>query len=253
MEAKAFALGFRVEHPQEAIDLAQYGKLDPSLPPAPYKLTKTLADRRAIYSFCMCPGGYVVNASSEEGRLAVNGMSYSDRGSRNANSAIVLTVGEREFDMNDPLAGMRYQRQMEERAYALGEGAIPQQLWADYLADRPSQTYGRFASSSMGACKLTNLRGFLSRDMEEDLIEAMSFFGRKIEGFDSPDAILSAVESRTSSPVRILRDETFQSKVRGLYPCGEGAGYAGGISSAAMDGLKVAEAIIREYDRECLS
>ena len=247
MEAKPFALGFRVEHPQKMIDDSQYGKTSRPPVPASYKLARSLPGRRGVYSFCMCPGGYVVNASSETGRLAVNGMSYANRGSANANSAIVLTVGKREFDMRDPLAGMAYQREMEERAYVLGQGLIPQQLWGDYLANRPSSSYGSFASCARGGCRLTNLRGFLSEDMEADLIDAMSFFGKRISGFDDENAILSAVESRTSSPVRILRGENFQSKIKGLYPCGEGAGYAGGITSAAMDGLKVAEAIIREY------
>lgn len=248
MEAKPFALGFRIEHPQKEINFSQYGQRGGQLAPASYRLATTLPDQRGVYSFCMCPGGYVVNASSEEGRLAVNGMSYADRGSANANSAIVLTVGEREFDMCAPLAGMAYQRRMEERAYALGRGAIPQQLWGDYLVNRPSSAYGTFPSCARGNCRLTNLRGFLSEDMEADLMKAMSFFGGKIAGFDDANVILSAVESRTSSPVRILRGENFQSKIEGLYPCGEGAGYAGGITSAAMDGLKVAEAICREFE-----
>ncbi len=245
MEAKEFAVGFRIEHPQSMIDNVQYGENSFSLPVSAYKLSRTVPQGKGVYSFCMCPGGYVVNSSSEEGMLAVNGMSYSDRSSRNANSAIVVTIGEKEFDMSDPMAGIRYQRELETKAYALAEGAIPQQLFADYKENRASTGYGSFESCAKGKTAFANLRGLMTAPMEEAFLDAMSFFGKKIHGYDRDDAILSGVESRTSSPVRINRDETFQSSVRGLFPCGEGAGYAGGITSAAMDGLKCAEALIK--------
>lgn len=248
MEPKAFAVGFRVEHPQSVINHTQYGAVyADSLEAAPYKVTANLANGRGVYSFCMCPGGYVVNASSEEAMLAVNGMSYSDRGSSNANSAIIVSVTPEDFDGTDALAGVRFQRELESRAYALGAGRIPQQLFADYCTDSLSTSYGEFSSETRGAHTFANLRGLLPEEMEHSFIEGMHAFARQIPDFDRPDAILSGVESRTSSPVRICRNENFQSEIQGLYPCGEGAGYAGGITSAAMDGLKVAEAILKYY------
>ena len=250
MEAKDFAVGFRIEHPQKMIDESQYG-LQPGdihLPPAPYKLATKLQNGRGVYSFCMCPGGYVVNASSEAGRLVVNGMSYSGRNSANANSAIVVSVGEREFDKRDPLSGVRYQRGLEERAFALCGGKIPQQLFGDFRRGRVSTGYGAFASMAKGAADFAPLQELLSAECNEAFLAGMELFGKKIRGFDRDDAILSGIESRTSSPVRICRDERFYSNVEGLYPCGEGAGYAGGITSAAMDGLKTAEKILQKYE-----
>ena len=250
MEAKDFAVGFRIEHPQKMIDESQYGLRpgDIHLPPAPYKLATKLQNGRGVYSFCMCPGGYVVNASSEAGRLVVNGMSYSGRNSANANSAIVVSVGEREFDKRDPLSGVRYQRGLEERAFALCGGKIPQQLFGDFRRGRVSTGYGAFASMAKGAADFAPLQELLSAECNEAFLAGMELFGKKIRGFDRDDAILSGIESRTSSPVRICRDERFYSNVEGLYPCGEGAGYAGGITSAAMDGLKTAEKILQKYE-----
>ena len=250
MAAKDFAVGFRIEHPQKMIDESQYG-LQPDdlhLPPAPYKLATKLKNGRGVYSFCMCPGGYVVNASSEEGRLVVNGMSYSGRGSANANSAIVISVGEREFDKNDPLSGMRYQRRLEERAFQLCGGKIPQQLFGDFRKGRVSTGYGSFESMAKGAADFGPLQELLPKECNESFLAGMELFAKKIRGFDRDDAILSGIESRTSSPVRICRDERFYSNIEGLYPCGEGAGYAGGIMSAAMDGLKTAEKILQKYE-----
>ena len=249
MEAKDFAVGFRIEHPQKMIDESQYG-LQPDdlhLPPAPYKLATKLKNGRGVYSFCMCPGGYVVNASSEAGRLVVNGMSYSGRNSANANSAIVISVGEREFDKSDPLSGMRYQRVLEERAFKLCGGKIPQQLFGDFRKGRVSTGYGAFGSMAKGAAEFAPLQELLSGECNEAFLAGMELFAKKIRGFDREDAILSGIESRTSSPVRICRDERFYSNIEGLYPCGEGAGYAGGIMSAAMDGLKTAEKILQKY------
>ena len=251
MEAKAFAVGFRVEHPQEMMNLQQYGALHAhELPAAPYKVTANLANGRGVYSFCMCPGGYVVNASSEEGRLAVNGMSYSGRDGKNANSAIIVAVTPDDFSGKDPLAGVRFQEMLEERAFTIGKGRIPQQLFGDYCSNRASVSYGAFESAAKGACVLGNLRGLLPQALEESFIEGMHAFSRRIPAFDREDAILSGVESRTSSPVRLVRDLKLLVAAGGIYPCGEGAGYAGGIMSAAMDGLKVAEAIMRDMEEQ---
>ena len=251
MEPKAFAVGFRVEHPQEVINRTQYGeKYFDKLPAAPYKVTANLANGHGVYSFCMCPGGFVVNASSEEGHLAVNGMSYSKRDGKNANSAIIVSVKPEDFDGTDALSGVRFQQKLEEKAYKLAEGKIPQQLFGDYCNNTPSTSYGDFSSETKGETALCNLRGLLPEELETSFIEGMHSFSRAIPNYDREDAILSGVESRTSSPVRICRDEQFLANIDGIYPCGEGAGYAGGIMSAAMDGLKVAEHIISNRNRK---
>ncbi|MBE5903997.1 MAG: FAD-dependent oxidoreductase [Pseudobutyrivibrio sp.] len=244
MEAKDFAVGFRIEHPQAIISQSMYGPRFDELEPAAYKLACNLDNGRGVYSFCMCPGGYVVNSSSEANRLVVNGMSYSKRDSKNANSAIVVTVGGREFDKTNPLSGIEYQRAIENKAFELCDGKIPQQLFGDYKTGKISSNYGDFDSVTKGLTAFGPLHEIFSQEIRDSIIDAMGFFGTKIKGFDRLDSILSGVESRTSSPVRIKRNELFQSNVSGLYPCGEGAGYAGGITSAAMDGLKVAEAVI---------
>jgi uncharacterized FAD-dependent dehydrogenase len=247
MEAKPFAVGFRVEHPQELISRSQYGEIYyKDLPAASYKVTANLDNGRGVYSFCMCPGGYVVNASSEQGHLAVNGMSYSGRNGKNANSAIIVSITPDDFSGKDSLAGVRFQEKLEEKAYTLGNGKIPQQLFGDYCADRRSDAYGAFESETKGQHTFCNLRGLLPEEVEQSFIQGMHRFSKIIPEYDRADAILSAIESRTSSPVRICRDENFMADVKGIYPCGEGAGYAGGIMSAAMDGLKVAEAIRKE-------
>ena len=248
MEPKPFAVGVRVEHSQDMIDESQYGKNAPeSLPAAAYKLTAKTKEGRGVYTFCMCPGGYVVNASSEENRLAVNGMSYSGRNGKNANSAVIVTVSPEDFPEKGVLGGLAFQRQLEEAAFAEGQGKIPVQLFGDFKKNVPSSSAGAIAPQMKGAYSWGNVRSifpeFIARCLEEGITE----FGKKIPGYDRDDAVLSGVESRTSSPVRILRDETLQSSVKGLYPCGEGAGYAGGITSAAMDGLKVAEAVSQKY------
>ena len=195
----------------------------------------------------MCPGGYVVNASSEEGRTAVNGMSYRDRGSANANSAIIVSVTPKDYGSDHPLAGMEFQRRLEEKAFALGQGRIPQQLFGDFEKGRKTLAYGQVRGCEKGETVFADLTGILPAEMKEAFCEGMHAFDRKVKGFACPDTILSAVESRTSSPVRILRGDNFESRIRGLYPCGEGAGYAGGITSAAMDGMKTAEALIKKY------
>lgn len=251
MEAKAFAVGVRVEHPQEMINESQYGtKKAGQLGSAPYKLTEKLSSGRGVYSFCMCPGGYVVNASSEEGKLAVNGMSYHARDSKNANSAIVVTVTPEDYGSTHPLAGIAFQRRLEKAAYETGKGKIPVQRFDDFCHDKASVDKNHtnlFAPCMKGSYTFTNLRPIFPEFVSRSLIEGIKKFNVKIRGFSSPDTILSAVESRTSSPVRIVRNENYESCFGGLYPCGEGAGYAGGITSAAVDGIKIAEAICRKY------
>ncbi len=255
MEAKSFAVGLRVEHPQSMIDEAQYGKEAAALlPAAPYKLTANLENGRSVYSFCMCPGGFVVNASSEEKRIAVNGMSYSERDGANANSAIIVSVTPEDFGGDSPLSGVAFQRRLEEKAYQLGNGCVPQQLFGDFEKGRVSEEYGNFIfentafpSAIKGRHRFAPLHQLFPEEITASFIQGMRLFARHIPGFDHPDAILSGVESRTSSPVRIPRDENLESSQKGVYPCGEGAGYAGGIMSAAMDGMKVAEAIAAKY------
>ncbi len=253
MEAKAFAVGMRVEHPQSLINECMYGKeYGNRLPAAPYKLTAQTSTGRGVYSFCMCPGGYIVDASSEPGRIAVNGMSYSDRGSGHANSAIIVQVTPEDYGADGALAGVAFQRQLEQRAYELGKGRIPVQYYGDYKRGRSSEK-GNSPDSPQpnvkGGYVFSNLRGLLPPSCEQAFIEGMEQFDKVIKGFAGDQAMLSGIESRTSSPVRICRDDTLQCPtVRGLYPCGEGAGYAGGITSAAMDGMRVAEQIAGQFE-----
>ncbi len=248
MEQKAFAVGLRIQHPQKMINLSQYGREDAgTLGAANYKLTRQTKSGRGVYSFCMCPGGYVVNASSEEGRLAVNGMSYHDRAGENANSALIVTVTPEDFPESGPLSGVAFQRKLEEAAYRAAGGKIPVQLYGDFCKNAISTKLGDVVPQMRGGWAFGDVRSIMPEPLNLALIEAMEGFGHMIHGFDRPDAVFAGIESRTSSPVRIWRDEQFESEVRGLYPCGEGAGYAGGITSAAMDGVKVAEAIARRY------
>ena len=248
MEAKAFAVGMRVEHPQEMINKCMYGEAYPKeLPAAVYKLAAKTRNQRNVYSFCMCPGGYVVNASSQAKRTAVNGMSYSGRHGDNANSAIIVNVTPEDFGAEGALGGLAFQERLEELAYRQGQGKIPVQRFEDYCRDIASTQAGCIQPNSKGEVHFTNLRPIFPVEVNQAFMEGMEEFNRKIPGFSHPDTLLSGVESRTSSPVRILRDENFTSRVEGLYPCGEGAGYAGGITSAAMDGIKVFEAIAKKY------
>ena len=247
MEAKSFAVGVRIEHPQNMIDRSQYGAVDFKMPAAAYKLTGQLEGGRSVYTFCMCPGGYVVNASSEAQCLAVNGMSYHDRGSENANSAVIVTVSPDDYPGTDPLAGISFQRELEAKAYQLGEGKIPLQRFDDFCKNRITSQLGDVKPQLKGQYNFANLRELFPENIGDALESGIKKFDDKIHGFSRKDALLSGVESRTSSPVRITRDEEFVSSVGGLYPCGEGAGYAGGITSAAMDGIKTAEMIARKY------
>lgn len=262
MEPKAFAVGLRVSHPQSLIDRAQYGVWEREemrelgLSAAPYKLTAKAASGRGVYSFCMCPGGYIVDASSEPSRIAVNGMSEHARGSGRANSAIVCTVGPEEYGTDHPLSGMYFQQELEEKAYRIGQGAIPVQRYIRMKenfekrrngepvpADSPDPYLTSHDLCIRGRWTPADLSELLPRALTADFIEGMEEFDHKIPGFAGEEVFAAGIESRTSSPVRIPRGEDLQSRIRGLYPCGEGAGYAGGIMSAAMDGIRVAEAI----------
>ena len=269
MARKPFAVGVRIEHPQALVNEAQYGPAagHPALGAADYKLAVKTADGRGVYSFCMCPGGEVVAAASEEGLLCVNGMSRHARAGANANAALLVEVRPDDLPGDDPLEGVAFQRQLERDAYLLGRG-----LAADDAEDAgissepgdapmspytaPAQTVGDFLAHTAGTPSATvtptyprgvawrDLRGCLPPLVADALAEALPALGRKLHGFADADAVMTAVEARSSSPVRILRDDRFQSNIAGLYPCGEGAGYAGGITSAAVDGLRVAEAIV---------
>lgn len=248
MEPKSFAVGLRIEHPQEMINMDLYGEPENELlGAASYKVTHKCANGRGVYSFCMCPGGYVVNASSEPGRLAVNGMSYQARDSRNANSAMIVTVTPKDFPDKGVLGGVEFQRDLEKKAWELGEGKIPVQLFGDFCKNQASEAFGEVTPCMKGEYILTNVRSVLPKAVGDSIEEGVRAFGKRISGFDREDALLSGIESRTSSPVRIVRDQELTANMAGIYPCGEGAGYAGGITSAAMDGIKVAETVCRKY------
>jgi hypothetical protein len=248
VEAKPFSIGFRIEHPQGVIDRARWGRHagHPLLGAADYKLVHHASNGRAVYSFCMCPGGTVVAATSEPRRVVTNGMSQYSRNERNANAGIVVGIEpERDFP-GGPLAGVVLQRELESRAYVLGgeNYDAPGQLVGDFVAGRASSEFGDVIPSYKPGVKLGDLHGALPSFAIEAMREALPAFGRKIKGYDMPDAVLTGVETRTSSPVRITRGEDCQSlNVKGLYPAGEGAGYAGGILSAGVDGIKVGEAV----------
>ena len=278
MQQKDFAVGLRVSHPQRLIDRSQYGVFKKEemkrlgLSAASYKLTARASSGRGVYSFCMCPGGYIVDASSEAGRIAVNGMSEHARDSRRANSAIVCTVGAEEFGGTHPLQGMLFQQELEEKAFRLGNGSVPVQRYHK-LREKFLQTQSSGTGESSAQKEPENISANSARDeylytedlclrgrwreadlsdllpsaLTRDFIEGMEYFDRKIEGFAGPEAFCAGLETRTSSPVRIPRGEDLQAGISGLYPCGEGAGYAGGIMSAAMDGIRVAEAIRKRF------
>lgn len=248
MEPKSFAVGVRVEHPQSMINKKMYGtEAHELLEAADYKVTYNTPDKRGVYSFCMCPGGYVVNASSEEKRLTVNGMSYSGRDGSNANSAIIVTVTPEDYGKESPLDGMYFQRNLEEKAYTEGKGAVPVQRFEDFEKNICSEELGSVRPMIKGEYRLSNLRNIFPEYISSSLIDGIHGFSKQIEDFDMPDAVMSGVESRSSSPVRINRNDKLESDIKGIYPCGEGAGYAGGITSAAMDGIRVFEAIMLKY------
>ena len=246
MMSKPFAVGFRIEHPQDMINKSQYGENYKYLPPASYKLTYQTSTGRGVYSFCMCPGGFVVNASSEKNRLVVNGMSNYKRDEKNSNSAIVVTINNKDFG-EELFAGVEYQRKLEEKAYNIGKGFIPIQLYRDYIENKETTKLGKIIPNTKGSYTFSNLNDIFSKEINDSIKEAMSNFGKKIKGFDREDAVFLGVESRTSSPIIIKRNEKLESNILGIYPCGEGAGYAGGITTAAIDGIKVAEELIKKY------
>lgn len=247
MEPKPFAIGIRIQHSQELINRSQYGNnYDKKLPNASYKLTHTCKNGRGVYTFCMCPGGYVVNSSSEKGMLAINGMSYHSRNSKNANSAVIVTVNPKDFGLN-PLDGVEFQRSLEKKTYKVGNGLIPVQLFKDFVNNKESAKLGSIEPLFKGGYNLANLNDIFPSYIIDSLKEGIYAFDKKIKGYARDDTILAAIESRTSSPVRIIRNEYLESNIEGIYPSGEGAGYAGGITSSAMDGIKVAEAIMNKY------
>ncbi len=280
LEAKAFAVGVRIEHRQADCDAAQYRRFaghpglpaatyklschlpngrsafsfcDPGLPAATYKLSCHLPNGRSAFSFCVCPGGQVVAAASEPGRVVTNGMSAFARDLENINGGLLVSVTPEDFGGGaDPLAGVAFQRKLEEAAFALGGGDFraPAQRVGDFLAGRPSAGPGRVVPSYRPGVTWTDLHACLPEFITDTLAGALPLLGQKLQGFDHPDAVLTAVESRSSSPVRIPRDDSFQSALRGLYPCGEGAGYAGGILSAAADGMRAAEHICQQLEQE---
>lgn len=253
MEAKPFAIGVRIEHPQELINISQYGKYHnhPRLGAAEYRLTyQSEKLNRGVYSFCMCPGGTVVASASEENRLVSNGMSYHARDLTNANSALVVTISTDDFKGNSPLRGMEFQRYYENLAFKLGGGnyKAPVQLLGDFMNDKPSTKLGRVIPSYTPGYEFKELKECLPSYVVEAIKEGIGNFSKKIEGYGMEDAILTGIETRTSSPVRIHRGKNLESiTVSGLYPVGEGAGFAGGIISSAVDGVKVAENIINKF------
>lgn len=256
MEPKPFAMGLRIEHKRADIDVMKYGD-DPAyaklLPAADYKMTHQASNGRSVYSFCMCPGGYVVNASSEHGETCVNGMSYSGRDGENSNSAIVVNVTPEDYGSDHPLAGMKFQRRWEKAAYEAGQGAVPVQLFGDYRRDIPTEKLGGVKPQIKGKYRLTSLKCCLPEYIKDAIIEGVVSFDKRMPGYSSDDAVLSGIEARTSSPVRMIRGDELRCEGTCIYPCGEGAGYAGGITSAAVDGMKVAEAIASRFSNEAIT
>ena len=249
MEPKGFSMGVRIEHLQRDIDMAQYGRERGNLPAADYSLNVHLPDGTSAYTFCMCPGGYVFAAASETGGVVTNGMSYSGRSGENANSALLVTLHPEDFPYEGVLGGMYWQREIEQRAFAYGGGnyLAPAQLVGDFLAGRASESAGKVTPQYKPGVVWGDLRDVLPEKICGVIKNALPELGKKLCGFDDPDAVMTAPETRSSSPVRIVRSSHLQSSVSGMYPCGEGAGYAGGISSAAVDGMRCAEAIIAKY------
>ena len=248
MEPKPFSMGVRIEHPQVMIDNAQYGKNDPVLPPADYKLVKHL-DEETVYTFCMCPGGYVVAAASEEGRVVTNGMSYFDRAGTNANAALLVTLNPKDFPYEGALGGVRWQQEIEEAAFVAGgkNYRAPAQRVGDFLAGAPSTGAGAVTPTYRPGVTWCDLHDVLPDKITRALKQALPLMEQSLKGYSDPDAVMTAPETRSSSPVRINRDQDKQSvSLAGLYPAGEGAGYAGGIMSAAIDGILCAEALLEK-------
>ncbi|MGN0464724.1 MAG: NAD(P)/FAD-dependent oxidoreductase [Lachnospiraceae bacterium] len=250
MESKAFAMGVRVEHKREMINRSQYGESEQAklLETAPYKVTARTKKGRNVYSFCMCPGGFVVNASSQDGYLAINGMSNSDRMANNSNAAIVVNVTQEDYGSLHPLSGVFFQQKWEKKAYEICGGKIPVQRLEDFKKNQVSKSFGEVKPSMKGEFSFGNVRECLPDYICEAIEEGMEKFDSQISGYANNDTLISGIESRTSSPLRIVRDKNFESSMKGLFPCGEGAGYAGGITSAAIDGIRVAEEVARRLN-----
>ena len=246
MEAKNFSVGVRIEHLQEDINKAQFGNSKLHLPPADYKLSYHLPNGRSCYTFCMCPGGSVIASSSEENTIVTNGMSNYLRNNTNANSAILVNVTPSDFENNSPLSGIYFQKDLEEKAFVLGgkNYYAPIQRVGDFLSNRKSEFIGKVKPSYLPGVTLSNLQEILPTFVTDTLVKSISYFDTKLKGFAEPDAILTGVETRSSSPVKIPRNEKLVSNITNLYPCGEGAGYAGGIMSASVDGIKCAISVL---------
>ena len=245
MEPKAFSMGVRIEHPQTMVDMSQYGQLSPDLPPADYKLVSPQEDA-TVYTFCMCPGGYVVAAASEEGGVVTNGMSFSDRAGENANSAVLVTVQPKDFPYPGALGGVQWQREIEEKAYRVSGGYhAPAQRFGDFLEGRASTEQGTVRPTYLPGVHWCDLHEVLPQIITDNLKKGIVDLDKRLKGFASPDAVLTGPETRSSSPVRIVRDADNKTALPGLYPAGEGAGYAGGIMSAAVDGMEAAEAVLK--------
>ncbi|MFZ2150959.1 MAG: hypothetical protein WAZ12_03420 [Candidatus Absconditicoccaceae bacterium] len=253
MQQKTFAMGLRIEHPRELINHAQFGDdcTNSRLPTASYKLVSHQEDDRSVYTFCMCPGGYIIAASSEEGKLAINGMSEYNQDSPMSNSALLVGVNPSDFGSDHPLAGIEFQRKREEKAFVAGGSNYnaPAQLVGDFLQSKASTKIASMSCTYRPGINLTSLDQCLPSYIISAIKKAIPFMDKKIKGFANPDAILVGIESRSSSVVRLVRDEKYQSNIAGIYPAGEGSGYAGGIASSAIDGLAVAEAIIEKYSK----
>jgi len=256
MERKPFSIGVRIEHPQSVIDRAQYGRHagNPNLGPAEYKLSHRCGDGRGVYTFCMCPGGLVIGAASEDGGVVTNGMSYHSRNAANANSAVLVDVRPEDFPTEHPLAGIEFQRVWEKKAFTLGGSSYkaPAQRIGDFLgvgeeSDADEKIRRAVTPTYQPGVVWADLHGCLPAFASKAIEEALPSFGRKIDGFCSPDAVMTGVETRSSSPVRIIRDPEMRGSIASIYPAGEGAGYAGGIVSAAVDGIRAAEAVIGRY------
>ena len=251
MQQKPFAIGVRIEHHQKMIDDVQYGSMagHSMLRAADYKLTYKAKNGRPVYTFCMCPGGMVTASSTEKRSLTTNGMSFYARDLENANSAILVAVRPEDFPTRHPLAGIQFQRKWERKAYEIGGGDFkaPVQLFGDLVNNKVSKTYGDIYPTYRPGTTFGDLRKCLPKYVIDGIIDGINSFSNKINGFNRKDAVLTGVETRSSSPLRIVRNEDMESSIKGLYPCGEGAGYAGGIMSSAIDGLKSAEAIMKEY------
>ena len=248
MEPKPFSMGVRIEHKQSTMDMAQYGALNPHLPPADYKLVSHL-EEATVYTFCMCPGGYVVAAASEEGGVVTNGMSCADRAGQNANAAVLVTVNPKDFPYPGPLGGVEWQQEIERKAFEVSGGyKAPAQRFGDFLEGRPSAGPGEILPTYLPGVHWCDLHEVLPPRITDNLKQGIRDFEKRLKDFADPDAVLTGPETRSSSPVRILRDESGQAQLGGLYPAGEGAGYAGGIMSAAIDGMTAAEAVLKAME-----